>query len=113
MSQLSRGYQATLLNQDGSSPSTRISVEVDDEGIVTARFEHGDTRPIYKVAIGTVPAANALRAENGNAYTLSRGPGDLLLTEAGLQGAGSIESSALEQAKIGRASCRERVCESG
>src|SRR3546814_18173843 len=101
MSQLSRGYQATLLNQDGSSPSTLISVEVDDEGIVTARFENGDTRPIYKVAIGTVPAATELRAENGNAYTLSSGSGDLLLPEAALQGAGSIESSAPARSTAG------------
>jgi len=100
MSQLSRGYEATLLNQNGSSPSTLIAVEVDDEGIVTARFENGDTRPIYKVAIGAVPAATQLRSENGNAYTLSSGSGDLLLTEAGLQGAGSIESSALEQSTV-------------
>lgn len=100
MSQLSRGYEATLLNQNGSSPSTLIAVEVDGEGIVTARFENGDTRPIYKVAVGTVPAATQLRSENGNAYTLSSGSGDLLLTEAGLQGAGSIEASALEQSTV-------------
>lgn len=100
MSQLSRGYEATLLNQNGSSPSTLIAVEVDGEGIVTARFENGDTRPIYKVAVGTVPAATQLRSENGNAYTLSSGSGDLLLTEAGLQGAGAIESSALEQSTV-------------
>lgn len=100
LSQLSRGYEATLLNQNGSSPSTLIAVEVDDDGIVTARFENGDTRPIYKVAIGTVPASTELRSENGNAYSLSSGSGDLLLTEAGLQGAGSIEASALEQSTV-------------
>jgi flagellar hook protein FlgE len=100
LSQLSRGYEATLLNQNGSSPSTLIAVEVDEEGIVTARFENGDTRPIYKLAIGTVPASTQLRAENGNAYSLSSGSGDLLLTEAGLQGAGLIESSALESSTV-------------
>jgi len=99
-SQLSGAYEATLLNQNGSSPSTLIAVEVDNEGIVTARFENGDTRPIYKLAIGTVPASTELRAENGNAYTLSSGSGDLLLTEAGNQGAGSIEASALEQSTV-------------
>ena len=100
MSQLSRGYEATLLNQNGSSPSTLIAVDVDNEGIVTARFENGDTRPIYKLAIGTVPAATQLKSENGNAYTLSSGSGDLLLTEAGLQGAGTIEASALESSTV-------------
>ena len=100
MSQLSGNYEATLLNQNGSSPSTLIAVEVDNEGIVTARFENGDVRPIYKLAIGTVPASTELRSENGNAYTLSSGSGDLLLTEAGNQGAGLIESSALEQSTV-------------
>lgn len=100
MSQLSGVYEATLLNQNGSSPSTLIAVDVDSEGVVTARFENGDTRPIYKIAIGTVPASTELRTENGNAYTLSSGSGDLLLTEAGLQGAGTIESSALEQSTV-------------
>ncbi|MEQ8813735.1 MAG: flagellar hook protein FlgE [Thalassobaculum sp.] len=100
MSQLSGQYEATLLNQNGSSPSTLIAVEVDNEGIVTARFENGDTRPIYKLAIGTVPASTELRSENGNAYSLSSGSGDLLLTEAGLQGAGLIESSALESSTV-------------
>lgn len=100
LSQLSRGYEATLLNQNGSSPSTLIAVEVDDEGIVTARFENGDTRPIYKLAIGSVPAATELKSENGNAFSLSSRSGDLLLTEAGLQGAGLIESSALESSTV-------------
>lgn len=100
MSQLSRGYEATLLNQNGSSPSTLIAVEVDADGVVTARFESGDTRPIYQLAIGTVPASTELKSENGNAYTLSSGSGDLLLTEAGLQGAGTIEASALESSTV-------------
>jgi flagellar hook protein FlgE len=100
MSQLSGSYEATLLNQNGSSPSALTAVEIDNEGVVTARFKNGDTRPIYKIAIGTVPAATELRSENGNAYKLSSRSGDLLLTEAGLQGAGAIESSALEQSTV-------------
>lgn len=100
MSQLSRGYEATLLNQNGSSPSTLTAVDIDSEGVVTARFKNGDTRPIYKLVVGTVPASTELRAESGNAYSLSSGSGDLLLTEAGLQGAGLMEASALEQSTV-------------
>lgn len=100
MSQLSGNYEATLLNQDGSSPSSLEAVSVDSDGLVTARFVNGDTRPIYKLVVGTVPAATELQAQNGNVYTLSSKSGDLLLTEAGFQGAGSIESSALEQSTV-------------
>jgi len=100
LGQLADPYTATLLNQDGSGPSALVSVEIDNEGFVTAQFRNGETRPIYKLAMAQVPASTELNAENGNAYSLSAGSGDLVLSEAGLQGAGTFESSTLEGSTV-------------
>jgi len=100
LSQFADDYSASLLNQDGSGPSALTGVDIDDQGFVTALFANGETRPIYKLAVATVPAPNDLNSENGNAYSLSSRSGDLVLTEAGLQGVGLIEAQALEQSTV-------------
>lgn len=98
--QLADGYQASLLNQDGSGPSSLTKVEIGNDGFVTAIFSNGESRPIYKLAMAQVPAASELNGENGNAYSLSSTSGELVLSEAGEQGAGSFESTALEGSTV-------------
>ena len=100
LGQLADVYQASLLNQDGSGPSALTGVDISSEGFVTAQFANGETRTIYKLAVANVPAASAMNAENGNAYTLSATSGDLVLTEAGEQGSGQFESNALEGSTV-------------
>lgn len=100
MAQVADEYDTSLVNQDGSAPSTVTGVEIDGEGFVTALFENGDTRRIYKLAVANVPAPTELRSVNGNAFALSANAGDLVLNEAGTQGAGFIESEALEQSTV-------------
>jgi len=100
LAQFADPYSASLLNQDGSSPSALTGVDIDAQGVVTALFANGQTRPIYKIAVATVPAPTQLRSENGNAYSLSDRSGDLVLTEAGLQGTGLIEAQTLEQSTV-------------
>jgi flagellar hook protein FlgE len=98
--QLADGYQASLLNQDGSGPSSLTKVEIGNDGFVTAIFANGESRPIYKLAMAQVPAASELNVENGNAYSLSSTSGELVLSEAGEQGAGTFESTALEGSTV-------------
>lgn len=100
MAQVAAEYDTSLVNQDGSAPSIVSGVEIDREGFVTALFENGDTRRIFKLAVANVPSPTELRSVNGNAFALSSSAGDLVLNEAGTQGAGFIESEALEQSTV-------------
>jgi len=95
------------------SPSTLISsvtdgalfgglsgVRVDDNGVVTALFDNGVQRPVYKLPIGVFQNPNGLSAANGNAYIGTDDSGDVTLLEAGTGGAGAIASSALEASTV-------------
>jgi flagellar hook protein FlgE len=93
-------YQATLLNQDGSGPSDLLQVDIAQNGLITGQFRNGESRALYQLALGSVPASTELRQETGNAYALSNTSGEMVLAVPGTQGLGFVESEALEQSTV-------------
>ena len=63
--------------------AARSSIEVSESGLVTALFTNGESKPIYQLAVGTVPAASQLDALSGNAYQVNSSSGDLVLSIPG------------------------------
>lgn len=96
LSQFSTDYELRLANQDGSPPAGLESTTIDDEGLVTAIFTNGETRPIYRVPVATFPAPTELGRADGNAFTVSADSGDVVLNIAGTGAAGFLEPQALE-----------------
>lgn len=75
-------------------------VQIDEAGLVTAVFDNGTRRDIYKIPIARFPNANGLDNRNGNAYIQTSGSGDLSLLEGAQGGAGKIAASALEASTV-------------
>lgn len=100
LSQIADDYNVSKINQNGSGPSSYAGVEVTDGGVVTAIFANGESKAIYKLAIGSVPSPTELGALNGNAYLVSSASGDLVLNESGAGGLGTVQSGALESSTI-------------
>ena len=75
-------------------------VRVDTDGYVIALFDNGIERQIYKLPIATFQNVNGLIPLDGNAYRRSVESGDVGLREAGIAGAGSVSSTALEQSTV-------------
>jgi flagellar hook protein FlgE len=89
---------ATQVN--GTPFGSLASVDVDDEGFVTAVFSNGLTRQIYQVPMATFPNVNGLSPERNGVYRISADAGPLALRPAGAGGAGEITSRALESSTV-------------
>ena len=97
-------YQTSLLKQDGNGPTDLERVSFSDKGILTAIFADGSSRPVYRIPIGTVPAASELESLSGNAYRITAKSGEVVLNFATEGGAGRVSASALENSTVDIAS---------
>ncbi|HVY87850.1 MAG TPA: flagellar hook protein FlgE [Hyphomonadaceae bacterium] len=85
---------------DGTPFGSLASVDVDDDGFVTAIFTNGLTRRIYQIPLATFGNVDGLIPEHGGVYRLGPGAGALSMRGAGIGGAGAIKSKALESSTV-------------
>ena len=96
LTQFSSTYSTAFVNQDGVQFGNFFGVSVDDDGIVTALYDNGETLKIYKLPVATFPAPNGLSAQSGTVFQQSEDSGDYFLRSAGEANAGTIAPSSLE-----------------
>jgi flagellar hook protein FlgE len=85
---------------DGGLLGTISSIEVSKEGIVSAVFENGTTRPVFQLPIATFQNPDGLARMSGNAFAQSSASGDVAINRPGTAGAGAISSQTLEAANV-------------
>lgn len=85
---------------DGTPFGSLASVDVDDDGFVTAIFTNGLTRRIYQIPLATFGNTDGLLSEHGGVYRLGPNAGALTMRGAGDGGAGLIKSRALESSTV-------------
>jgi len=85
---------------DGTPFGSLASVDVDDDGYVTAIFTNGLTRRIYQVPLATFGNVDGLIPEHGGVYRLGPGAGALSMRGAGIGGAGTIAARSLEASTV-------------
>jgi flagellar hook protein FlgE len=85
---------------DGTPFGSLASVDVDDDGFVTAIFTNGLTRRIYQIPLATFGNVDGLIPEHGGVYRLGPGAGALSMRGAGIAGAGGIKARALESSTV-------------
>ena len=90
--------QAVTTN--GTAFGNLTSVEIDEEGFVTAIFDNGITRRIAQIAVATFPNADGLKGVSGNAYRVSDKSGGFSLKPPGQGGAGLLSPSTLEASTV-------------
>jgi flagellar hook protein FlgE len=81
---------------DGGTLGTVSSVEISDEGVVTAVFEDGSSRAIYQLPIATVQNPDGLTRIAGNAYQISQDSGNVAINPPNSLGSGKISAGMLE-----------------
>ncbi len=85
---------------DGSIFGALKGVSVNEDGVVTALFDNGTKRDIYKLPIADFPNPNGLGSQNGNAYIQTDASGDFNLLESGIGGSGTVVPSSLESSTV-------------
>ena len=90
----------TSANVNGAPYGALTSVSVDENGFVTALFDNGIQKKVFKVALATFTNPDGLAPVAGNAYQLTDASGSATILEAKTGGAGSIASNALEASTV-------------
>lgn len=88
------------LTDNGSQFGTLAGITVDENGLMTALFDNGETRPIYKLPLATFINVNGLGNRTGNVWNATQASGDSTLREASNGSAGSIAQAALESSTV-------------
>ncbi len=90
----------TAANIDGAPYGSLTGVSVDDQGYVTALFDNGIEKRVFKIPLATFVDPDALAPVAGNAYQLTDASGNATVLEAKTGGAGAISSNALEASTV-------------
>jgi len=69
--------QTYFLAQDGSRFALLQDLQIDEFGTVTAIYDNGITRPVYKIPVATVANPNGLENLSGNVYKQSDDSGEI------------------------------------
>jgi flagellar hook protein FlgE len=97
---------------DGNAPSPITDVEIGGDGLVTAVYQDGGRRPIYQVALATVPSIDKLLPQNGNVYLPTNDSGVVTIGFPQAGAFGQIYSGALESSNVDIASELTEMIES-
>jgi flagellar hook protein FlgE len=100
ITQFSGNYQTTQESQNGAGFGSLQSVSVGNNGVMTASFSNGTTRPIYQIDLVTVPNPDGLTPVTGDAFQLSTVSGVAQLQQAGTGGTGTINAGSLEGSNV-------------
>lgn len=100
VSQYAATSTVNAISSNGAGVGNIVSIDVDDEGVVSAIYDNSQIRQIAKIGIATFPNADGLQAISGNAYRTSLPAGQLTVKEAGVGGAGRISPSSLEASTV-------------
>jgi flagellar hook protein FlgE len=89
---------STTIN--GSALGNLTGVSVSKDGVMTAVFDNGLKRDIYKLPVATFVNPDGLYSVRGTAFRATAEAGPFTLKEAGLAGAGVMQASALENSNV-------------
>jgi flagellar hook protein FlgE len=96
LTQLSDSFAPVSITKNGSPVGNLTTVEVDENGLITATYDTGFTRVLYQIPLVDVPNPNGLLSMSDQTYQVSPDSGSFFLWDAGEGPTGSIEGYARE-----------------
>jgi flagellar hook protein FlgE len=100
MTQLNGDYQLSYWSQNGSKFGNFAGVSIGSDGIVTALFDNGVTRPVFQIPIATFVNPNGMDTLTGNVFISTDFSGEPTLRTAGSAGAGQVNAASLEASTV-------------
>ncbi len=88
------------LSQDGFATGRLSGIDIDDEGVVFARFTNGQSSALGKVALANFPNVGGMRQLGNTSWAQTFESGDLILGEANTASFGLVQSGALEASNV-------------
>lgn len=100
LTQFAGKYATNYITQNGAKFGNYTGVSVSEDGVVTAIFDNGETRPIAQIPLATFVDPNSLEALTGNIWIETTASGVATLRTAGEGGSGTIASNSLEDSTV-------------
>lgn len=98
--QFAGSFGANSLSQDGFATGELAGLDINDEGIMIARYTNSQTRLIGQVALANFRNEQGLTPVGGTAWAASTKSGDPVVNSPGVGIAGNIMSKALEDSNV-------------
>jgi len=98
--QFGTDFTVNNLTQDGFTAGRLSGIDIDNTGIVFARFTNGQSNALGKVAMVRFNNPQGLRQQGDSSWTETFTSGDRQLGEAGTSSFGLIQSGALENSNV-------------
>jgi flagellar hook protein FlgE len=98
--QYGAAFGVTDLSQDGYAAGQLIGVQLEGNGIVTARYSNGQTKPAGQVELANFRNPQGLQPMGGNAWTSTFASGDPILGVPGSGNLGALQAGALEESNV-------------
>jgi len=98
--QFGASFAVNDLSQDGYTSGRLAGVDIDNEGVVFARYTNGQSSALGKVAMAKFNNSQGLRQIGNNSWSESFQSGSVQLGEAGTSSFGQIQSGALESSNV-------------
>lgn len=100
LTNLSGDFLTNYINQDGAKFGSYTGVSISEDGVVTALFDNGETRPIAILPLATFANADGMEALTGNTWIETDASGQAMLRQAGTNGAGEITTYSVESSNV-------------
>jgi len=98
--QYGESFVVNAINPDGRAAGRLRNVEIDQTGVVFARYSNGQSTALGKVALATFANPEGLTKASDISYQESFASGTALRGEAGTSNFGIVQSGALESSNV-------------
>ena len=98
--QVQQKFSVNAMTQNGLPAGRLTGIDIDDEGVIFARFSNGGSQTVGKVALTRFPNTNGLAKLGDTTWGQSANSGEPIRGEAGSNNFGGIQSGALESSNV-------------
>jgi flagellar hook protein FlgE len=98
--QYGSNFSVNAVTQDGFTTGRLIGIDINETGIVQARFTNGISQPLGQIAIANFANVQGLQQLGNTQWAETFASGQALRGQAGNSGFGLVQSGALEGANV-------------
>ena len=98
--QFGSSFGVSSLSQDGYSAGQLSGINVDESGVLFARYTNGQSRALGQVALAGFNSSTGLQPQGGTSWLETFASGPATLGSPGTAGLGVIQSGALEDSNV-------------
>jgi flagellar hook protein FlgE len=93
-------FAVTDLTQDGYAPGQLSGIQIENSGIVMARYSNGQSKPAGQLELASFRNPQGLQPMGGNVWSRTFASGDAVVGTPGDGNMGALKSGALEESNV-------------